>query len=81
MPETALPYFKHELPDGYWETLAKQTKEDKKFAIVGIPTQDSNKGYGNSAIGWVVRRKCNMTNTIWCLLENLPLKYFDGSHG
>ncbi len=51
MPETALPYFKHELPDGYWQTLAKQTKEDKKFAIVGIPTQDSTKGYGNSAIG------------------------------
>ena len=51
MPETALPYFKHELPNGYWDTLAKQTVADKKFAIVGIPTQDSNNAYGNSAIG------------------------------
>ena len=51
MPETALPYFKHELPHGYWDALAKQTNADKKFAIVGIPTHDNNKGYGNSAIG------------------------------
>jgi apolipoprotein N-acyltransferase len=51
MPETALPYFKDELPDGYWKSLAEHTVADKKFAIVGIPTQDSEKGFGNSAIG------------------------------
>ena len=51
MPETALPYFKHELPDGYWQTLADVTQTQQKYAIVGIPTQDPHKGYGNSAIG------------------------------
>lgn len=51
MPETALPYFKNELPEGYWQALVEHTMADKKFAIVGIPTQDSQKGYGNSAIG------------------------------
>jgi len=51
MPETALPYFKDELPDGYWQSLAEHTVADKKFAIVGIPTQDREKGFGNSAIG------------------------------
>lgn len=51
LPETALPYFKHELPDGYWDTLAGVTQAQQKYAIVGIPTQDETKGYGNSAIG------------------------------
>jgi len=51
MPETALPYFKHELPDGYWQTLADVTQTQQKYAIVGIPTKDPHKGYGNSAIG------------------------------
>ncbi len=51
MPETALPYFKDELPEGYWHSLVEKTVADQKFAIVGIPTQDRQKGYGNSAIG------------------------------
>jgi apolipoprotein N-acyltransferase len=51
MPETALPYFKDELPEGYWHSLVEKTVADQKFAIVGIPTQDRERGYGNSAIG------------------------------
>ncbi len=49
LPETAIPYIKEDLPDDFWMQLKQITQN--KAVIVGIPTRDKDKGYGNSAIG------------------------------
>ena len=49
LPETAIPYIKEDLPDDFWTQLKQITQN--KAVIVGIPTRDQGKGYGNSAIG------------------------------
>ena len=51
MPETAIPYIKEELPKEFWTVLRESTELEDKVAIIGIPTKDELKGYGNSAIG------------------------------
>lgn len=51
LPEIAIPYFKEELPGGYWEKLAEKYESRQQMAIIGMPTLDKQKGYGNSAIG------------------------------
>ena len=51
MPEIAIPYFKEELPDGYWKDLLNIYETGKQIALIGMPTIDINKGYGNSAVG------------------------------
>jgi len=51
MPEIAIPYFKEELPNRYWEKLEEKFTSRKQILIVGIPTLDKEKGYGNSAVG------------------------------
>ena len=51
LPEIAIPYFENELPAGYWETLTAKFKDEKQVALLGIPTLDKEKGYGNSAVG------------------------------
>jgi apolipoprotein N-acyltransferase len=51
LPEIAIPYFESELPAGYWETLTGKFKDEKQIALLGIPTLDKVKGYGNSAVG------------------------------
>lgn len=51
MPEIAIPYFKEELPSGYWEKLEEKFKNGNQTLIMGIPTLDKEKGYGNSAVG------------------------------
>lgn len=51
MPEIAIPYFKEELPPGYWQTLEGKFSSGKQIALLGMPTLDKEKGYGNSAIG------------------------------
>ena len=50
LPETAIPYFKEELPGNYWETIAGKFASGQQAALIGIPTRDREKGYGNSAI-------------------------------
>ena len=50
LPETALPYLKQDLPEGTWEKLKQHFSSDQRVLIVGIPTFEPNKGFGNSAI-------------------------------
>ena len=51
LPEIAIPYFQHELPPGYWDSITGKFKDEKQIALLGIPTLDKEKGYGNSAVG------------------------------
>jgi apolipoprotein N-acyltransferase len=51
LPEIAIPYFENELPAGYWDALTGKFKDEKQVALLGIPTLDKDKGYGNSAVG------------------------------
>ena len=51
MPEIALPYFKNELPKGYWEKLNEKFSLGQQAVLIGMPTIDKDKGFGNSAIG------------------------------
>ena len=49
LPETAIPFIKEDLPDEFWAQLNQVTQN--KAVILGIPSRDKDKGYGNSAIG------------------------------
>ena len=49
LPETAIPFIKEDLPSEFWDQLKLMTQN--KATIIGIPTRDKDKGYGNSAIG------------------------------
>ena len=51
MPETAIPYLRHEMPQKYWAQLENHFSNSPKALIVGIPTYEEGKGFGNSAIG------------------------------
>lgn len=51
MPEIAIPYFKEELPKGYWEKLQDKFSTTEQTLLVGMPTLDKDKGYGNSVVG------------------------------
>lgn len=50
MPETAIPYLKKDLPQDAWQTLSDHFGKGEKALILGIPTFEQNKGFGNSAI-------------------------------
>jgi apolipoprotein N-acyltransferase len=56
MPETAIPYLKKDLPQGTWSTLTDHFTNGEKALIVGIPTFEQNKGFGNSAMAF--QSKC-----------------------
>jgi apolipoprotein N-acyltransferase len=49
LPETAIPFIKEDMPSEFWDQLKLMTQN--KAVIIGIPTRDKDKGYGNSAIG------------------------------
>ena len=51
LPEIAIPFFQQELADDYWQPITEKFNDGKQTALVGIPTIDNAKGYGNSAIG------------------------------
>ncbi len=51
LPETAIPYFKSELPAKTWEGLTDKFMSGDQAAIIGIPTRDGVNGFGNSAMG------------------------------
>jgi apolipoprotein N-acyltransferase len=50
LPETAIPYFKEELPTGYWDAINNTFASGEKVALMGMPTRDPAKGFGNSVI-------------------------------
>jgi apolipoprotein N-acyltransferase len=51
LPEIAIPFIQHELPDDYWQPIKQKFSTGEQAALIGIPTLDQSKGYGNSAIG------------------------------
>ena len=50
LPETAVPYFKTDLPDAFWSDIEQKFKGPQQAAIIGIPTKNNAEGYGNSAM-------------------------------
>lgn len=50
MPETALPYLPKDIPPETWAALKNQYSKKQQALIVGIPTYEEGKGFGNSAI-------------------------------
>lgn len=50
LPETAVPYFKADLPASFWQDIEQKFEQKNQAAIIGIPTQNKQAGYGNSAI-------------------------------
>ena len=50
MPETAIPYLRQDIPNDEWQKIATHFSTGKKAIIVGIPTFEKDKGFGNSAI-------------------------------
>ena len=51
LPEIAIPFFQQELSDEYWGPIVQKFTGGEQTALIGIPTLDNAKGYGNSAIG------------------------------
>jgi len=50
MPETAIPYLPQDIPNQAWKKISTHFSSGRKALIVGIPTFQENKGFGNSAI-------------------------------
>ena len=50
LPETAIPYFKNELPPTYWQPIEDKYQNKQQAAIIGIPTRNIKNEYGNSAL-------------------------------
>jgi apolipoprotein N-acyltransferase len=50
MPETAIPYLRQDIPNDEWQKISAHFATGKKAIIVGIPTFEKDKGFGNSAI-------------------------------
>ena len=50
MPETAIPYLRQDIPNDEWQKISTHFSTGKKAIIVGIPTFEKDKGFGNSAI-------------------------------
>jgi apolipoprotein N-acyltransferase len=50
LPETAIPYLPKDMPKAQWDKLKTHFENGKQAVIVGIPTYEVAKGYGNSAI-------------------------------
>jgi apolipoprotein N-acyltransferase len=51
LPETAIPYFKNDLPKGYWESIENKFDGEKQVAAIGMLTHTATNGYANSAVG------------------------------
>jgi apolipoprotein N-acyltransferase len=50
MPETAIPYLRKDIPNEGWQKISTHFSAGQKALIVGIPTFEKDKGFGNSAI-------------------------------
>jgi len=50
MPETAIPYLRQDIPKEGWQKISTHFSVGQKALIVGIPTFEKDKGFGNSAI-------------------------------
>jgi len=50
-PETALPFFPQQLPEGFWPALTQRFAERGAYFLFGMPLGDYDSGYTNSAVG------------------------------
>ena len=50
LPETALPYLKQDLPNGYWQDFENKFNGEQHMAAIGMLTTTADNGYANSAV-------------------------------
>lgn len=50
LPETALPYLKQDLPNGYWQDFENKFNGEQQMAAIGMLTTTADNGYANSAV-------------------------------
>ena len=50
MPETAIPYLRQDIPNDSWQKISTHFSVGRQALILGIPTFEKDKGFGNSAI-------------------------------
>ena len=50
MPETAIAYLRQDIPHEEWQKISTHFSAGQKALIVGMPTFEKDKGFGNSAI-------------------------------
>jgi apolipoprotein N-acyltransferase len=50
MPETAIAYLRQDIPNEEWQKISTHFSAGHKALIVGMPTFEKDKGFGNSAI-------------------------------
>ncbi|MDO4769657.1 MAG: apolipoprotein N-acyltransferase [Brachymonas sp.] len=51
LPETALPLFPQQLPEGYWPALQQRFGRGGQTVLIGIPAGDLQAGYANAVVG------------------------------
>lgn len=52
-PETAIPVLPQDLPEGYWDILARRFAQGSQAALIGIPLGSFSQGYTNSVLALV----------------------------
>ena len=50
MPETAIPYLRQDIPNDTWQKIRAHFSAGQKALIIGMPTFEKDRGFGNSAI-------------------------------
>ena len=56
-PETAIPYFAHQLPERYWQDIRQRYASGQQAALIGMPMLGEGKNaYTNSALGLAPRQ-------------------------
>ncbi len=50
-PETAIPLLPQQLPEGYWDQLQRQVRQEGRAVLLGVPLGNDTAGYTNSVIG------------------------------
>jgi apolipoprotein N-acyltransferase len=58
LPETAIPFFPHQLPAGYWSGLAQEFAKGDRALLTGIPLmKEDGERYTNSVVGLLAREQ------------------------
>ena len=56
-PETAIPYFAHQLPERYWQDIRQRYASGQQAALIGMPMLGEGKNaYTNSVLGLAPRQ-------------------------
>lgn len=51
LPETALPLFPQQLPEGYWQALQQRFGRGGQTVLIGTPAGEPQAGYANAVVG------------------------------